>query len=303
MQWRSFDRQHKHLLAHYLGMQNTLSNINYSNFLLWHHSRHYQLARHQQHLYIRFRCNQQWRYFFPFTEDDKQQALRDLFIQLDQSSIYFEGLNSQQVTDLIDYDFVGIEKQKKCRDDADYVYLIEDLIALKGQAYRTKRNFCHQFDAHYNATYQPINIGNLALAHDFLSQWFADKTTESQQSEWQGIRYFLANYHTTDCIGGLLLVDGAVVAVTFGEALNQDTVVIHIEKANTEYRGAYQAINRRYLQQHWSHYSYVNRQQDLGVEGLRKAKMSYHPVHLIDKYNVEVNSCLELLKLVEISLG
>ncbi|MDF1760799.1 MAG: phosphatidylglycerol lysyltransferase domain-containing protein [Coxiellaceae bacterium] len=303
MQWINFERQHKKLLDNYFGLHNEFSNISYTNFLLWQHSRHYQLARHQQHLYIRFRRNQQWCYFFPFSHGNTKHALDNLLTELDQPAICFDSLSARQLKELIESDFVGVESQKKCRDDADYVYLIEDLIALKGQAYRAKRNFCHQFDVHYNPVYQQISRDNVHLVHDFLSQWFADKKTENQQSEWQGIRYFLANYQATDCIGGMLLVDGAVVAVTFGEPLNQDTVVIHIEKANTEYRGVYQAINRRFLQEHWSHYSYVNRQQDLGIEGLRKAKMSYHPVHLIDKYNAEVNSCLELLKLVEISLG
>lgn len=112
--------------------------------------------------------------------------------------------------------------------------------------------------------------------------------TAKAESEWRGICYFLENYHLTECLGGMLLVDNKVVAVTFGEALNQDTVVIHIEKANTDFRGAYQAINRHYLQNHWSDYTYVNRQQDLGIEGLRKAKMSYHPLRLVEKFNARV---------------
>ncbi|MDF1655371.1 MAG: phosphatidylglycerol lysyltransferase domain-containing protein [Coxiellaceae bacterium] len=288
MQWRSFERQHKKLLDSYLGSHGELSGINYSNFLLWQHVRHYQLARHQQHLFVRYRHKQQWCYFFPFS-DDTEKALYDLMSQLNQSSIYFNNLNSQQLNQLCATENINVETHQACRDNADYVYLIQDLIDLKGQAYRTKRNFCHQFDSHYDPVYQEINAGNLSRVYDFLSQWFV---TVEEENEWRGICYFLENYHLTDCLGGMLLVDNQVVAVTFGEVLNQDTVVIHIEKANTQYRGAYQAINRYFLQQHWSGFTYVNRQQDLGMEGLRKAKMSYHPVRLIDKYSVQVTAAI-----------
>jgi len=81
-----------------------------------------------------------------------------------------------------------------------------------------------------------------------------------------------------------LRVYGKVIAFTFGEALTDDTVVIHIEKADPDIDGAYQVINQQFLQHRWAHVTYVNREEDLGIEGLRQAKQSYHPVKMVEKH-------------------
>ena len=79
-----------------------------------------------------------------------------------------------------------------------------------------------------------------------------------------------------------------VVAFTFGEKLNSDTAVIHVEKADPEIRGAYTAINQNFVAAEWSEMTYINREEDMGLEGLRQAKESYHPVKMIEKYFVTV---------------
>ncbi|MDP3016368.1 MAG: phosphatidylglycerol lysyltransferase domain-containing protein, partial [Deltaproteobacteria bacterium] len=89
--------------------------------------------------------------------------------------------------------------------------------------------------------------------------------------------------------GGVILIDGKVEAFTLGEPLNHDTVVIHIEKANPAFEGLYPVINQAFLENHWSEYTYVNREQDLGEEGLRKAKESYFPHQMINKYTIGLN--------------
>jgi hypothetical protein len=86
--------------------------------------------------------------------------------------------------------------------------------------------------------------------------------------------------------GGAILIDGKLEAFTLGEPLNRETVVIHIEKANPAYEGLYPMIHQAFLEQEWSEYTYVNREQDLGEEGLRKAKESYFPHHMVHKYKV-----------------
>jgi hypothetical protein len=86
--------------------------------------------------------------------------------------------------------------------------------------------------------------------------------------------------------GGAILINGKVEAFTMGDPLNPETVVIHIEKANPAYEGLYPTINQAFLEHQWSGYTYVNREQDLGEEGLRKAKESYFPHHLVNKYTI-----------------
>jgi hypothetical protein len=89
--------------------------------------------------------------------------------------------------------------------------------------------------------------------------------------------------------GGVILINGKVGAFTLGEPLNHNTVVIHIEKANPAFEGLYPMINQAFLEHHWSGYTYVNREQDLGEEGLRKAKESYFPHQMINKYTLRLN--------------
>jgi hypothetical protein len=102
--------------------------------------------------------------------------------------------------------------------------------------------------------------------------------------EDQAIYEALKNYRLLKFKGGVVLIDGKVEAFSFGEILNPETAVIHVEKANPEIPGLYTAINQMFASDSWSDVKYINREQDLGLEGLRKAKESYYPVHMIEKY-------------------
>ncbi len=288
MEWMPFNLQHRDVLKSFLGQTNQLSNLNYSNFILWDHVRDYHLARSHQHLFIRYQHNNAWVYFFPLTKGDIDQALLELVESSTDHSLYFDSLTSDQAAQLKRVQQVAVIDYCSQREHADYIYLIDNLIELPGQAYRRQRNFCRQFDCQNTAIYQVVDRNNLSQARSFLSAWFSSKTAKSLQDEWLGLQRLLDNYDKTQCVGGMQLVNGCVVALTIGEQLNVDTVVIHTEKADTVYRGAYQAINRAYLQNHWHHMTYVNRQQDLGIQGLRKAKLSYHPIAMVEKVAMTV---------------
>jgi hypothetical protein len=96
----------------------------------------------------------------------------------------------------------------------------------------------------------------------------------------------LTHLDELDLQGGAIIIDDKIEAFTLGEPLNQDTAVIHIEKANPDIPGLYAAINQLFCSNAWSHMTYVNREQDLGIEGLRTAKQSYSPHHMVNKYIV-----------------
>jgi hypothetical protein len=103
-------------------------------------------------------------------------------------------------------------------------------------------------------------------------------------NEEQAIREALIHFDELDCHGGVILVDGRVVAFSLGEPLNPDTVVIHLEKANPEFSGSYAVINQEFCQHAWSDFTYINREQDLGEAGLRQSKLSYYPDHMSNKF-------------------
>jgi hypothetical protein len=98
----------------------------------------------------------------------------------------------------------------------------------------------------------------------------------------------LDNFETLGVTGGCIEIDGKIEALTLGELLNPETVVIHIEKANATFHGLYQMMNQQFLEHEWQHIKYVNREQDLGIEGLRKAKESYYPHHMVEKLTVRL---------------
>ncbi|MDE5602500.1 MAG: phosphatidylglycerol lysyltransferase domain-containing protein, partial [Helicobacter sp.] len=119
-------------------------------------------------------------------------------------------------------------------------------------------------------------------------EWFYlmnNNANEGLKNEYTGIIESLKAFSLLSFKGGIIRVENKIIAFSFGEPLNKDTVVIHIEKADIQYQGAYQAINREFLAQEWQNYTYVNREEDLGIEGLRKAKQSYQPLFLQKKFD------------------
>jgi uncharacterized protein len=175
------------------------------------------------------------------------------------------------------------------REHFDYVYRREDLVALGGKKYHAKRNHLNRFKGRYGYEYTPIGPG---LAHeclDLASRWCevnACAEDLSLSGELQGIAEALSHWSELALKGAAIRVEGRIQAITLGEKLNQDTVVIHVEKANPDYPELYTLINQQFLEHAWADVQWVNREQDLGDEGLRKAKLSYHPDHLQEKYRI-----------------
>ena len=177
------------------------------------------------------------------------------------------------------------------RDGYDYVYAIDDLADLKGRKYQRKRNhfnrFCQSFPHH---TAAPIGPQNLPLVRSFAESWFEQRQAEDPSAdlhmERSALKKALDHYEELD-MEGLLLLDGdTVLAFTMASFLSEDTVDVHFEKANTDAEGAYTAINclfARYLRSKYPHIRFLNREDDMGLEGLRKAKLSYLPHHMVEK--------------------
>jgi len=175
------------------------------------------------------------------------------------------------------------------RDHFDYVYLTKDLSRLAGRKYSSKRNHINQFKRYYDFEYLPITPALvddcLALAEIWCEQRLCEEDL-SLQHELCGIQDMLGNFETLEVDGGAILVQGKVQAFALGELLNESTVVIHIEKANPEFKGIYTKMTQAYTE-HWEDATtYANLEQDLGEPGLRRAKKSYYPDHLSEKFEI-----------------
>ncbi len=178
------------------------------------------------------------------------------------------------------------------RDSYDYVYAVDALADLKGKKLQRKRNHCNRFwDAYPDCVTAPITDDNTSQVEKMLENWYAAKLaadpTASFYLEQAAISRALQHRQALGVEGLVLLCDGKVIAMTMASPLSADTFDIHFEKAAEGYDGAYAAINRefaRHLREKYPALQWLNREDDMGLEGLRKAKLSYYPDKLIEKW-------------------
>lgn len=175
------------------------------------------------------------------------------------------------------------------RDQSDYVYLAEELILLAGKRFHKKKNHLNKFRKTTQHNYKPLDHETIECVLEMQESWCQLRdcqTDEGLMNEDRAIFEALTNFDRLGYVGGAIVINDVVEAFSLGESLNQDTAVIHIEKANPEIPGLYAAINQMFAANAWPETTYINREQDLGLEGLRKAKESYSPHHMVDKYTV-----------------
>jgi len=175
------------------------------------------------------------------------------------------------------------------RDQADYVYPVEDLIRLPGNRYAAKRNHLKRFRAQYRWEYRRLTAELVPECLRFEEDWCRVRACPRQlglEAERVAIWEALEGFGRLGYVGGAILVEGKVAAFSLGERLNDECAAVHIEKANPEIEGIYQAINQQLLEHELSQFRFINREQDLGDAGLRRAKLSYHPHHLVRKFVV-----------------
>lgn len=199
----------------------------------------------------------------------------------------FERLSAEAAAELESHGF-AIEPD---RDNWDYVYLAEDLITLAGRKYDGKRNqIAHAKSQLVDYDYVRMDAAIAAECEDFADLWCEERhceTVEGLRRERCAIYQMLMNFDALGIVGGAIRADGRIVAFSLGEALNDETLVVHVEKADSRIEGLYQLINNEFCAEARV-YRYVNREQDLGVPGLRKAKESYHPARMVEAYSARL---------------
>ena len=203
----------------------------------------------------------------------------------------FQGLTEEQCSVVaevyqdIDYTF------EKTPQWADYIYLSSDLASLRGKKYHSKRNFIHRFTAEYEGRYElrEITADMFDDIWRFNLEWCAREGCmhghNGVASESCAIRTALENYAALGLHGQVLYVDGAIVAYTFASHLLDTVADVHVEKALVSVTGAYAVINQSLAASLAPRYRYLNREEDMGIDGLRQAKASYHPALHLMRYS------------------
>lgn len=216
------------------------------------------------------------------------------YFEREQKKIYFRGITEEVVEFLKEYYPDKFEYNKE-RDLFDYVYDGESMRELKGRKNVKKRNHINYFLKEYEGRYEYrlLDENDFEACLDLVQQWTSNKeengqVDEEMEEELVGIKKLFKNYSVLKDklkIAGIF-IDNKLEAFTMGEYINPNMALIHIEKANPSIRGLYPLINQQFLVNEFSDVEFVNREEDLGIEGLRKAKLSYHPVRFVEKYTV-----------------
>ncbi len=213
-----------------------------------------------------------------------KSALETLRKEYEYHSFY--GLTIDE-KDLLEKAFPGEYAFYPSRNSFDYIYRVSDLAALSGKKYHSKRNHISYFTKNYEWSYEELSLENIEECINMNEKWYllnVDKDPEGIEAERKVLNFSFENFTKFGFVGGILKVDGEVVAFTFGEQLNDKVFVTHFEKAFSSVRGAYPMINNQFAINTLRDYEFVNREDDLGSEGLRKAKLSYYPEILLEKY-------------------
>ncbi|HCC54695.1 MAG TPA: hypothetical protein DEQ20_07205 [Desulfobulbaceae bacterium] len=175
------------------------------------------------------------------------------------------------------------------RDNADYVYRREDLASLSGRHFTKKRNHINQCLASYNCHYEIITEAMVPECLAMQDRWCSARNCRVEPGlcgEYQAIEETLRHYREFGLTGGAIRIEGDIEAFTVGETLNPSTAVCHFEKAMPQFHCLAQLINHWFARNNLADFIFVNREQDLGIPGLRKAKESYSPDHLVEKFKV-----------------
>jgi uncharacterized protein len=185
---------------------------------------------------------------------------------------------------------------EETREHWDYLYNVQELVELKGNRFHKKKNLLNQFVKNSAYTYLEFGPGMVDQALNMQEDWCTWRDCESDDTltaENNAISRILYHWRKLEGItGGALVLDHIIVAYTIAEKMPDRSLVIHFEKACPKHKGSYQAINQIFLSHAPEEYTIVNREQDLGDEGLRKAKLSYNPVGFVKKYEVRLQSLL-----------
>ncbi|MDR1847126.1 MAG: phosphatidylglycerol lysyltransferase domain-containing protein [Bacteroidales bacterium] len=265
----------------------------FANIIAYNFKYHSQFAILDDALCVRSFSNDKnhFTYFMPITKNsgdasiDTKRKIIDSFIRDSKDK---GKIMSMIINDCCDFlkDYPNFTAQPS-RDFYDYIYLKEDLAELKGRKYQAKRNHINQITKH---KYEIIELSDSNFCEFFAIQMFLLNEAKARNPEYANdyeeenrvIHYLLMNYKELDVLGLALRINGQGVAFSLGSPINKDTFDVHIEKATRD-NGTFALINREMANRIPSQYLYINREEDLGIEGLRKAKLSYHPSKMIEK--------------------
>lgn len=268
-----------------------MCDFTFGNLYGWSVAENTRICEQDGFLYIRSRFNGISAYAFPWGKGDLASAVKTIesdAVETGRKFCFF-GLSKEEVSFLQEMyaDKILVREE---RDYFDYVYLAENLATLKGRKYHSKKNHVNSFCKKNSFVYEEINRDNISECREFSHRWHENGPRNPRLDEEKiVIDKVFSDYFNLGFKGALIRVNGEIVAYAIGEEMvGGKTFCTHFEKASPLYPDAYAAINKLFAENALADYLYINREDDAGSEGLRKAKLSYHPEKLVEKYYAQI---------------
>lgn len=274
--------------GHYEGWE-----MNFTNLFIWKDSWRLMMAEDELALYIRG-YDKYLKSPFVFPPVAKPggfaQAVRRLerLKRSEGLSFLLRGITDEMKA-VLEQAMPGRYVYQPSPETTDYVYNTQDLLTLRGRKFASKRNHINKFMMEYpDYEYARMTLDDLPECLAMTDQWLAlqPELTWDLEDEYLSVQEMLRNFQALEVTGGLIRVRGKVVAYSIGEMITPDMAIIHIEKADEGIPGLYAAINRFFVEDAWEDTTWINREDDMGLPGLQRAKESYHPKRRIHKYDV-----------------
>lgn len=263
----------------------SISYENFSNIYMWRDVMNYRI--YEIHgipcLTGQYEDHPTFCYLPKVSEDEKlRQVLEGLRCELG-SPLLLRPLDSKAVEQILRlYPDAVIQSQRNLQD---YIYLQSDLATLAGNKLHQKRNHVHQFQKKYHWTYVSIAPNQIPFLRDVAAHLF--EVDPRLPDEYAAILQLLDHFAELELQAGVLLVDDTPVAYSIGEVMNEEMALIHVEKADRSFEGAYAMINQLFSQE-FQGCTYINREEDMGIPGLRQAKSSYHPIRMGEYFAAKI---------------
>lgn len=265
------------------------SEYSFANNYLWRKAYHLRVAEYKG-MYIQRTGEENRRFAFPAGNGDGKAAVEWMMELAKKDGEPFRMLvSTQECVDQLEEWFPGKFAFRERRGYFDYLYLAENMMTFRGKKLHSKRNFVNRFTANNDWSVEPVTEENVEECRQFNEEWCKKNDgcqDDSKREEICAANTALKKLDVLGLKGCILRIEGNIVAYALGEPINSDTFIVHFEKADAEVPGAYPMIAQQMVKMHASEFTYINREEDLGVEGLRKAKMSFYPEGFVERYEV-----------------
>ena len=263
------------------------------NIFIWAHIYRSKIARFQDQVVVRSEGEHSLHYLFPAGTSSEQAALEAILADCAADGRRLVVFSvSPAAKERTERAFPGKFLFQEARDNFDYLYNSHDLADLPGGKFQKKRNHVSRFlREHPDWAFHPITPEVMPRLLEFNDQWchlYNNMDVEGIRLERIAIERAFRHYDRLGLRGGYVTAEGRIVAYSFGSELNERVFDEHVEKALYDVDGAYNIINREMARAYGGQYALINREDDVGEEGLRKAKLSYHPERLEVKYQMEL---------------